>query len=29
MGWLTLTLVLHLCFTGEVVEGFTAYFNRL
>jgi hypothetical protein len=25
MGWLPLTLVLLLCFTGQVVEGFTAY----
>jgi hypothetical protein len=30
MGWLLLTLVLLLCFTGQVVEEFTAYdcFNR-
>jgi hypothetical protein len=25
MGWLPLTLVLLLCFTGQVAEGFTAY----
>ncbi len=25
MGWLPLTLVLLLCFTGQVVEGFTSY----